>query len=55
MLRKICPYLLIAAGAFAAEPLKEVDWPFFGGDQAGSKYSALTQINRDNVGKLKVA
>ncbi len=33
----------------------DVEWPFFGGDQAGSKYSALTQINRDNVRNLKVA
>src|SRR5580658_4597125 len=31
------------------------DWPFYGGDQGGSKYSPLDQINRSNVSKLKVA
>jgi quinoprotein glucose dehydrogenase len=30
-------------------------WPFYGGDQAGSKYSRLDQINRENVGHLKIA
>ena len=51
MLKKIIRLSLIAASAMAAD----VEWPFFGGDQAGSKYSALTQINRDNVANLKVA
>jgi len=31
------------------------DWPFYGADQGGSKYSPLEQINRSNVSKLKVA
>src|SRR4051812_34170426 len=31
------------------------DWPFYGGDQGGAKYSALTAINRSNVSRLKVA
>jgi quinoprotein glucose dehydrogenase len=31
------------------------DWPFYGGDEAGSKYSALTQINRENVRNLQLA
>jgi quinoprotein glucose dehydrogenase len=30
-------------------------WPFYGGDQGGSKYSTLDEINRSTVGKLKVA
>jgi quinoprotein glucose dehydrogenase len=30
------------------------DWPFYGADQAGSKYSPLDQINRSNVSKLKM-
>src|SRR5436305_15281268 len=30
-------------------------WPVYSGDKAGTKYSALDLINKDNVGKLKVA
>ncbi len=30
-------------------------WPVYGGDFEGTKYSALTQINRGNVAKLKPA
>src|SRR5512132_490247 len=31
------------------------DWPAYGGDPGGSRYSPLTQINRSNVGQLQVA
>jgi quinoprotein glucose dehydrogenase len=31
------------------------DWPVYGGDAGGSRYSPLTQITRDNVKHLKVA
>ena len=31
------------------------EWPYYGGDQGGSKYSPLDQINRSNVSRLKVA
>ena len=31
------------------------DWPAYGHDAAGTRYSPLTQINRDNVSQLKVA
>jgi quinoprotein glucose dehydrogenase len=31
------------------------DWPFYGHDAGGMRYSPLTQINRDNVATLKVA
>jgi glucose dehydrogenase len=37
-----------------AEPAL-VEWPFAGGDQAGSKYSPLTDINRDTVTNLAAA
>ena len=30
-------------------------WPTYGGDPGGSRYSTLTQINRENVSRLKVA
>ncbi len=29
------------------------DWPSYGGNSAGSRYSPLTQVNPENVGKLK--
>src|SRR5258706_15215636 len=31
------------------------DWPAYGGDPEGTRYSTLTQINRSNVDQLKVA
>jgi glucose dehydrogenase len=31
------------------------EWPYYGGDSGGSKYSSLDQINRHNVHQLKVA
>ena len=34
---------------------RDQDWPVWGGQYANDHYSALTQINRRNVSKLKVA
>src|ERR1700691_3082263 len=31
------------------------DWPYYGHDAGGTRYSPLTQINRENVAQLKVA
>jgi quinoprotein glucose dehydrogenase len=31
------------------------DWPAYGGDPQGTRYSTLTQINRSNVSQLQVA
>ena len=31
------------------------DWPYYGHDAGGMRYSPLAQINRENVSKLKVA
>jgi quinoprotein glucose dehydrogenase len=31
------------------------DWPAYGGNPEGTRYSPLTQINRSNVGRLQVA
>jgi quinoprotein glucose dehydrogenase len=52
--------LLIAAAGVQpsmAEPTDgaTVDWPYYGGDAGGSRYSPLTQINKSNVAELKVA
>jgi glucose dehydrogenase len=32
-----------------------IEWPFYGGDQAGTKHSAAADINRDTVARLGVA
>ena len=45
----------LAGSALAQNVVRNVEWPVFGGDQAGTKYSTLTQINRDNVKNLKLA
>jgi quinoprotein glucose dehydrogenase len=31
------------------------DWPYYGHDPGGMRYSPLKQINRENVATLKVA
>ena len=33
----------------------DADWPGYGGDDAKTRHSALTQINRDNVARLELA
>ena len=38
-----------------AVPGQSVDWPNPGYDKAGTRYAPLDQINRQNVGRLKVA
>jgi quinoprotein glucose dehydrogenase len=48
--------LLACSLALAGGPSAQLqEWPFYGGDQAGSKYSPLTDINRENVGRLTLA
>ena len=47
--------LIVCALATLSALAADVGWPFYGGDQGGSKYSALTQINRANVSSLKLA
>jgi len=46
--------LFILAGC--RHNVREVtDWPAYGGNKAGNRYSTLTQINRENISQLKVA
>jgi quinoprotein glucose dehydrogenase len=45
---------LAAPPALAQEPAP-VEWPHYGGDPAGTKYSPLTQIDRTNVAELELA
>jgi glucose dehydrogenase len=51
---------LLTAGAVALaqdvrKPDRGVDWPFYGGDPGGMKYSTLTDINATNVARLAPA
>ncbi len=43
------------AAASAQKPNRPVEWPYYGGDQGGMKYSLLVQITRDNVSRLQLA
>ena len=44
---------LFAGARKPAAPM--IEWPFYGGDQAGTKHSAAADINRDTVARLGVA
>ncbi len=48
----ICAGWLLYAAASAPDP---GDWPVFGHDPGGQRFSSLTAINRSNVSMLKVA
>src|SRR3954471_9372981 len=43
-------YLLIPLSVHA-----QTDWPSYGNDAGGMRYSALTQMNPNNVGQLRRA
>jgi len=51
---RACALPLLVAATAAAQG-RGVDWASYGGDPGGLKYSALTDINRENVAKLAVA
>jgi len=53
MLRSALPILLLLS--ICPSECQTQEWPFYGGDAGGSKYSALKQINKQNVTVLKVA
>src|SRR5271156_5279216 len=47
---------LINPGFYAHSQVQsESDWPNYGNDPGGMRHSALSQINRENVARLKVA
>jgi quinoprotein glucose dehydrogenase len=54
MLRPTISILLLLLSISPSE-YQTQEWPFYGGDAGGSKYSPLKQINRQNVTQLKVA
>ena len=44
-----------SAGPASDSAKRDTDWPAYGRDPGGSRYSPSTQINRDTVKNLKVA
>jgi glucose dehydrogenase len=46
---------ILLVGVAAQTVYSQTDWPAYGGDQSGQRYSALTQINVKNVSSLKLA
>jgi quinoprotein glucose dehydrogenase len=50
MLSRLVVFLWLATGASA-----QSDWPVYAGNPAGTRYSALAQINRQNAAQLQVA
>src|SRR5437867_3065673 len=55
MLKPITALGLAAWLVTIAPDSSEVDWPFYGGDQGGTKYSTLTDVNVSTVPRLQVA
>ena len=55
MLRSTLPILLLLVLFTSGSECQTQEWPFYGGDAGGSKYSPLKQINKQNVTQLKVA
>ena len=65
-MKLICSLLLLCAllpptgvrsveGPNPNEQPSDADWPVYGGNKAGNRYSPLTQINTQTVGKLDLA
>ena len=53
MNKRACGVLLslsLAAAAFAGE----IDWPYYGADQGGTRYTPADQLHRDNFDQLRV-
>jgi quinoprotein glucose dehydrogenase len=47
--------ILLAASLLRAAPDSTGDWPVYGHDPGGQRFSPLTIVNRDNVKSLKIA
>ena len=45
-------WVFVACVGLPSQTARNVDWPVYGGQEAGDHYSALTQINRTNVSQL---
>src|SRR5690349_19571203 len=55
--QNLMPRLINISGllTFAAAVLYAQQWPYYGGDAGGIKYSPLKQINKTNVTQLRAA
>ena len=53
--RLIGAVALLATAGVTAQDKAMIEWPFYGGDQAGTKYSTAADINRETVSRLDVA
>jgi quinoprotein glucose dehydrogenase len=47
--------VLLVTAVAVAQHSPDTDWPNYGNDPGGMRFSSLTQINRENVSRLKVA
>ena len=47
--------LLVAGAAAAQQGARDGEWRYYGADSGSTKYSALDQIDRDNVADLQIA
>src|ERR1700754_4200627 len=47
--------VMIGLSQSRAKTRPDREWQVYGGNSQGTRYSPLTQINRSNVGRLKVA
>lgn len=45
----------VLATAAMAQPAADIGWPHYGNDPGGARYSTATQIDRTNVGQLRLA
>ncbi|HEV8409295.1 MAG TPA: pyrroloquinoline quinone-dependent dehydrogenase [Gemmatimonadaceae bacterium] len=54
-MRKLLCLLAALCAPITTHAQKSVDWPTYGNDAGGLKYSPLSDINRTNVAKLAVA
>jgi quinoprotein glucose dehydrogenase len=48
-------WVALAGAAARAQASGDTEWPNYGNDSGGMRYSLLSEINRDNVSHLKVA
>ncbi|MBM3820432.1 MAG: c-type cytochrome [Acidimicrobiia bacterium] len=48
-------FVVATTALIAQQPDQQVEWRYWGGDLAGTKYSALTDINPQNLSRLELA
>src|SRR4051794_24946208 len=47
--------LLLSTVPLVPQSNRQVEWPYYGGDPGGSRYSSLTDINPQNLNRLQLA